>query len=289
MLRIRIGACFGLGLVLGLMVACTESPTPSPALSQATAGSSTALSPFALNPISTDVAATVEATRVLIQAAATPTLPSATPTLEIVTLTPLPPTATPSPLLASTPTPEPPATKVSPPLIPTRPPPGPTSTPAPVQAARSARRIWAIGDSVMLGTAGLLQQNIPNIGVNAKVSRYFGEGIVIVNGLRAAGELGDEVIIHLGTNGPISDKQFDDMMATLKGVRRVVFVNLKVPRQWESPNNRVLADGIKRYSNAVLVDWHSASAGQPGFFQPDGYHTRPDGASLYVRLIVAAL
>jgi len=69
-------------------------------------------------------------------------------------------------------------------------------------------------------------------------------------------------------------------------VRRVVFVNLKAPRDWEGPNNAVLAEGVKRYPNAVLVDWHAASVGRPEFFC-DGIHLQQQGAQAYAQLIAA--
>jgi len=78
------------------------------------------------------------------------------------------------------------------------------------------------------------------------------------------------------------------MMAVLGAERRVVFVNLHVPRSWEQPNNGVIAAGVGRYPNAVLVDWHSASAGRPDLFWDDGIHLRPAGAAVYAGLIAAA-
>jgi hypothetical protein len=72
-------------------------------------------------------------------------------------------------------------------------------------------------------------------------------------------------------------------------VRRVVIVNLTVPRSWEAPNNAALASGVQRSSNAVLVDWNSASAGRTDLFWDDGMHLRPAGAALYARLVAAAV
>jgi lysophospholipase L1-like esterase len=80
------------------------------------------------------------------------------------------------------------------------------------------------------------------------------------------------------------------MMQALAGVRRVLFVNVKVPRPWEQPNNDVLADGVRRYpKNTVLVDWHAASAGRPELFVEDGYHLQPEGQQVYADLIAAHL
>jgi hypothetical protein len=67
----------------------------------------------------------------------------------------------------------------------------------------------------------------------------------------------------------------------------VVFVNLKVPRDWEGPNNTVIAEGVARYPNTVLVDWHTASVDRPDFFWDDAIHLRPEGAQYYAQLIAA--
>ena len=92
-----------------------------------------------------------------------------------------------------------------------------------------------------------------------------------------------------GSNGPFSARQFDELMAELADVRRVVFVTVKVPRRWEAPNNNVIAEGVRRYPNAVLADWHTASADHPELFRPDGIHLRPAGASIYADVLAAAV
>ena len=69
----------------------------------------------------------------------------------------------------------------------------------------------------------------------------------------------------------------------------MVFINVKVPREWEAPNNAVIADGVKRYKNAVLVDWRAASSRRPDVFWSDGMHLRPEGATLYAQLVAAAV
>ena len=47
----------------------------------------------------------------------------------------------------------------------------------------------------------------------------------------------------------------------------------------------MLAEGVTRYSAAVLVDWHAASVDRPDFFWSDGIHLRPEGAQYYAQLI----
>lgn len=153
----------------------------------------------------------------------------------------------------------------------------------------STGRVTAVGDSVMLGAAKPLKKELDNLEVmDAAVGLYPMDAIEILRSRSASGELGDTVIIHVGENGPFSAKEFDEMMEIL-GDRRVVFVNIKVPRAWETPNNEVLAEGTREYPNASLVDWYSVGAAHPEYFWDDGIHLRPRGATAYANLISKSL
>ncbi len=105
---------------------------------------------------------------------------------------------------------------------------------------------------------------------------------------QAAGTLGDLVIVHLGTNGSFTSGEFDRIMEIAGGAQRVVFVNLRVPRDWEGGDNAILAEGVQRYPNAVLVDWHSVAVEHPEYFYDDGIHLNPEGATNYAALIAAS-
>ena len=164
--------------------------------------------------------------------------------------------------------------------------PAPELASAPAPADAPALRVSAIGDSVMLAAAGDLALAISGIEVDAEVGRPVSTAIDILRALYDAGQLGDVVIVHIGNNSPFSPSQFDEMMGLMAGVSKVVFVNLKVPRDWEGPNNAVLAEGVARYPNTVLADWYSASVDHPEFFL-DGVHLRPEGVQAYAQLITA--
>ena len=163
--------------------------------------------------------------------------------------------------------------------------PPPTTTIPPA----SPIRVTAVGDSVMLGAKAALVARIPGTSVDAKVGRDFAEATGILRSLAAQGILGDEVVIHLGSNGPLTDQEFDDLMAALPGVKRVVFLNVKVPRSWERVVNQRLASGVARYPNAVLIDWRDAVDGKGAFFYKDGIHLKPAGAAFYADLIAGSL
>jgi hypothetical protein len=150
--------------------------------------------------------------------------------------------------------------------------------------------VSAIGDSVMLGAVRGLQKDIQGLTViDAEIGLQVYAATDILKSRRALGQLGDVVVVHLGNNGIFTKREFDQIMRSLSGVDRVVFINVSVPRAWEEPNNQVIAEGVERYPNTVLVDWHSVSADRPELFYKDGYHLRPVGQRIYADLISANL
>jgi peptidoglycan/LPS O-acetylase OafA/YrhL len=166
----------------------------------------------------------------------------------------------------------------------------PATTSAPTTLPALGGRVTAVGDSVMLGAQGALQQFLGDrLQMDANVSRHAREAIDVIRTLRDAGQLGDEFVLHLGTNGPVTDGEFDEIMQLLSGVKRVVVVNIKVDRAWEQQVNDTLAAGVPRYSNAVLFDWHAAGSAHPEYFVSDGVHLTRDGAGYYALVITSKL
>jgi len=166
-----------------------------------------------------------------------------------------------------------------------------TSTTRPPGPGFNAGQVTAIGDSVMLDYQDPLTAAIPGINVNASVSRQWSDGETILQTLKAEGQLGADVIVALGTNGPITDSDFDDMMSILGGASRVVFVNVHVDRPWQDPNNAVLTNGASRYPNVVVADWATLAAQNPQWFGADGTHLAIDGpgADALASLIASTL
>lgn len=164
-----------------------------------------------------------------------------------------------------------------------------TLAPAPASTVSRPASILAFGESVMIQGAKAMARDLGPLRVDAGVGRHIFEGIRILERRATEGRLADIVIVQLGNNGPFRAGQFDAVMDALHDVPLVVWVNVRVPRDWEAHNNRVIASGIANYPTARLVDWHGATAGQPELFWKDGYHPRPGGADLYAELIAAAI
>ncbi len=166
-----------------------------------------------------------------------------------------------------------------------------TTTTRPAGPGFNAGQVTAVGDSVMLDYQDPLETAIPGINVDAAVSRQWSDGESILQTLKADGQLGGDVIVALGTNGPITDSDFDTMMTILGGASQVVFVNVHVDRPWQDPNNSVLADGAARYPNAVVADWATLAAQNPEWFGADGTHLAIDGpgADALAQLVASTL
>ena len=166
-----------------------------------------------------------------------------------------------------------------------------TTTTPPAGPGFNAGQVTAVGDSVMLDYQDPLKTLIPGINVEAAVSRQWSDGEQILQTLKADGQLGGDVIVGLGTNGPITDADFDSMMTILGGASRVVFVNVHVDRPWQDPNNAVLASGATRYPNVVVADWATLAAQNPAWFGADGTHLAIDGtgADALAQLVATTL
>ncbi len=105
--------------------------------------------------------------------------------------------------------------------------------------------VLGIGDSVMLGAQQSLQQEIPGMVVDAVTSRQFGEAVHVLQSYSSLGVLPSVVVIHLGTNGRVTDGGFDQMMETVGPQRTVYFLTARVPRTWETEVNRALHAGAR--------------------------------------------
>ncbi|PKR84217.1 acyltransferase family protein [Heyndrickxia camelliae] len=145
--------------------------------------------------------------------------------------------------------------------------------------------ISAIGDSILVDVEPHLKKIYPSIKVNAVIGRQMYQALDVVKQMKKNGELGNVVIIELGTNGPFTKSQLETMMNIIGVNRKVIFVNTRVPRPWQNIVNTALKEAAAKYSNASLVDWYSSSTNHNEYFEPDGVHLNPKGASTYASLV----
>jgi peptidoglycan/LPS O-acetylase OafA/YrhL len=151
------------------------------------------------------------------------------------------------------------------------------------------RHVTLIGDSVMQGAAPRLQNLAATVQLDTLVGRQWWDAEATLRAIGRDKGLGDAVVVHLGNNGPVNEAMIDSVMRRLSAVDRVIIVNVRVPVRWESDVNEALATGVRRWDNAVLVDWYGLSNGRPEFFAGDGVHLEAEGQRAYARAIRRAL
>jgi hypothetical protein len=141
----------------------------------------------------------------------------------------------------------------------------------------------------MVASAAALDAALPGVYINAQVGRAMVNGLTVIQGLAARGELRRFVVVGLGTNGPVSAAQIRQLRRLIGPDRDLILVNTYGPMPWESSVNRVLDAAAQPAAHVSLADWHTAIAGHTGLLWPDGIHPQPSGAKVYARIVLAAI
>ena len=167
--------------------------------------------------------------------------------------------------------------------------PAPTAPPASPPPAPSDLAVLAMGDSVMVAArSSLLAEGGSGTRVDAVVGRQNDATLTALERYRDDGTLAltERLIVHIGTNGPLTQAQFERLVRLTADVPDVVVVNVRVPKSWEAQSNRVIAENIGAAERLRLADWHETSK-TPGVLGSDGVHPTPSGARVYARLALA--
>jgi peptidoglycan/LPS O-acetylase OafA/YrhL len=153
--------------------------------------------------------------------------------------------------------------------------------------------VLAIGDSVLLGCSGALEERFgPAITVDAAVGRYAYQGVQRLQAYKASGQLATyrTLVIALGTNGPMYPDQFNQLAALAAGIPNVLFVNTYAARSWEPMSNSTIAQGVAAHPGWKVVDWYDAVKADPSaLLGPDGIHPRTAGIDTYTNLLISTL
>ncbi|TGE37456.1 acetyltransferase [Desulfosporosinus fructosivorans] len=149
--------------------------------------------------------------------------------------------------------------------------------------------ITVIGDSLMINVEPALQEHLPGIVIDAQIGRQMHQAPDVMAKLQKEGELGNIVIIELGSNGAFTEKQLMQTLDSLQGTTEIVLVNTRVPKPWETVVNETLSKVAESYPKTRLIDWYSASSGHGDYFYSDGVHLTQTGVEAYGELLIEAL
>lgn len=146
-----------------------------------------------------------------------------------------------------------------------------------------------VGDSVTKGAEPYLQRAFPHAIIDGKVSRQLYEGADVYTQLRNQGRGGTVVIYALGTNGVVNNSEILQNLVNIAQQRPVYFLTLRVPRQWQDPNNAFLRQFAAQHPNVGLIDWYGLSQGHNEYLADDGIHLTPLGGPQYAHMIRLAI
>ena len=96
----------------------------------------------------------------------------------------------------------------------------------------------------------------------------------------------------MGTNGGFTLKEALEVVDFLeKKNKKVIFVNVKVPRPWEKETNEGLKKLKELRPNIFVVDWNYLSSVYcyGNCFEKDGYHLSEKGKEIYVKILKKAI
>lgn len=149
--------------------------------------------------------------------------------------------------------------------------------------------VTVIGDSIMVDAAPYIAKMLPGAVIDAQIGQQLYQVLTRVAELKRDGDIGDQLILELGTNGYFTTEQLDDLLHALGPMQRTVLVNTRETRPWEQAVNATIAHVAEHRAHTTMVNWYAISAHVPQDFYPDGVHLNPTGAQFYASLLVRAL
>ncbi|WJZ01713.1 acyltransferase family protein [Corynebacterium freiburgense] len=160
----------------------------------------------------------------------------------------------------------------------TKPIPGPQLIP-------TGDRITAVGDSVMLASLPALNEQFPEIHVDAAVSRTIRAAPEILTELEKAGALDPFVVLGFGTNAHLSQEHLAQVMEIV-GPERVVILTMPYgDRSWIPHSHEEVKIAEEKYDNLYVADWCQRARADHALLRSDLIHPTEEGANAYVESI----
>lgn len=144
--------------------------------------------------------------------------------------------------------------------------------PVPELTVKKDARVTVVGDSVLLGARKAIENRIGSARVDAAVGRQAKDLVQRIRELKAADLLGAKVVLHLGTNGSVTEDQLRTILTLLDDRERVILVNAAAPRRWVGKNNELIERVAAAHPNTVIADWSSVANEHPEYFVSDQVH-----------------
>ena len=141
-----------------------------------------------------------------------------------------------------------------------------------------------VGDSVTVPAGDFLGEM--GFAVDAVACRTFAQGLAVMQDRR----LPDLVVMALGSNGEVSGTELEAALELVGPFGRLVLVLPKELGGGPDPDGRIMRAFEQAHPDQVTtLDWPGFSAGNRGWFAPDGLHITTDGARGFAEMIGEAV
>jgi hypothetical protein len=136
-----------------------------------------------------------------------------------------------------------------------------------------------------------LKALIPGITIDAVVGRQVPEGLAVMQDLASSGGLARNLVIALGTNGPFTSAELNQVLAMAAGRHFVMLTNHCTSCSWVPANNARIRAFCTPAHNCSLGDWSALADANVDWFLSDGIHMAigGTGGQGYAELVAQGL
>ena len=144
-----------------------------------------------------------------------------------------------------------------------------------------------IGDSVTEAARESLQLYMPNAIINAEGYRQLKDAVSVFNEMKDRSELGDAVVIALGTNSD-SNIRVDVLEEIYNNIgdRPMIILTILIPYvMQELRRNDDIKKFVSEHENCYIADWHGIMKTHEDCFEGDDTHPKGTGRDAYAQII----
>lgn len=150
---------------------------------------------------------------------------------------------------------------------------GPTTTLAPgaTTALATNQKPYAVGESLMFEAQAPLRKR--GFRVDGEKSRAPKQIIEVLEKLKAKNEIPSRLVLQVGTNGIVTEADWDKMLSYAPEGTTVYVLTVRNPgAKFVDPNNERIRDLPSRKNNVKVIDWNKESDKVKASLCHDGVH-----------------
>ena len=126
--------------------------------------------------------------------------------------------------------------------------------------------ITFIGDTMLLAMAQEIPTVYPNAVISADRNLQVFELEGMINQLKQQKQLGDIIVLMVGSNGAYTKAQLDALLKNIGMDKQIFIVTNTINRTWQYQINSIADSLAQKYSNVYVIDWKSESSSHPDWF-----------------------